>query len=113
MEEKIIWALTQTTTVAAAADLAGCAQSTIFKKLNNPDFKKRYRQAAREKLKDSTAALQADTVAARATVREIMDDKKNPPKVRLKAAELILRHGADLTEKVDILEALDELEGEE
>jgi len=113
LEEKIIWALTETTTVKAAAKLAGCAESTIHIKMRNPDFKKRYRQAAREKLKDSTAALQADTGAARATVREIMDDKKNPPKVRLKAAELILRHGTDLTEKVDILEALDELEGEE
>lgn len=96
-----------------AAALCGSAVSTIYKRLKDPDFKRKYHKAARDKLKDHTAALQADIGAARTTVREILDNKENPPKVRLKAAELIMRHGIDLTEKVDILEALDELEGED
>jgi hypothetical protein len=44
--------------------------------------------------------------------REIMDNEDNPPQIRLNAANEILRIGLSITEKVNILSMLQELEGE-
>jgi hypothetical protein len=48
-----------------------------------------------------------------ATMVEVMADKSNSPQTRVNAADNILRHGVKLTETVDILEKLRELEGED
>ena len=50
--------------------------------------------------------------AAVDATREIMDNSDNAPQVRLNAADAILRHGLRLTEQMDILDRLDELEAE-
>lgn len=43
--------------------------------------------------------------------REIMDNEDNPPQIRLNAANEILRIGLSITDKVNILSMLQELEG--
>ena len=48
--------------------------------------------------------------AAIDATREIMDDAGNAASVRLNAADAILRHGLRMTEQMDILNKLEELE---
>ena len=48
--------------------------------------------------------------AAIDATREIMDDAANAASVRLNAADASLRHGLRMTEQMDILNKLEELE---
>lgn len=89
------------------------AKSTLYERLKNPEFATKYRAACRDLLKGHTAALQAHMGQAIETMVEVMADKSNSPQTRVNAADNILRHGVKLTETVDILERLKELEGED
>ena len=112
-DEKIIAALLVSSSSKEAADTLGISVRTVTRRLADAEFKNQYQAACRGLLKDHTAALQGHMGAAIETMREIMDEKKNAPQVRLNAADNILRHGIRMTEQVDILNRLDELEGED
>lgn len=84
----------------------------MYTRMKKEEFQKKYRAACRDLLKNHTAALQAHMGAAVDATREIMDNSDNAPQVRLNAADAILRHGLRLTEQMDILDRLDELEAE-
>lgn len=109
-DEKILAALVSTNSVVEAAEECGISKSTIYGRLRDPEFNAKYRAACRDLLRNHTADLQGHMGAAISTMREIMDQKDNAPQVRLNAADGIIRHGLNLTEKVDILNQLEDLE---
>lgn len=112
-DERIIAALLTTTSISDAAKECKISKTTIYQRLKDPEFNTKYHTACRELLRDHTAALQAHMGEAIATMVEVMADKRNSPQTRVNAADNILRHGVKLTETVDILERLKELEGED
>lgn len=112
-DEQIIAALITHATKREAAAAVGLGMTTLYTRMKKEGFQKKYRAACRELLKNHTAAIQSHMGAAIDATREIMDDENNAPQVRLNAADAILRHGMRMTEQMDILDQLDELEGEE
>ena len=51
-----------------------------------------------------------ETVPAVDTIREIIEDKRNAPQVRLNACGLILQNCLKYVEQIDILSRIEELE---
>lgn len=84
--------------------------TTLYTRTKEESFQKKYHEACRDLLKNHTSAIQAHMGAAIDATREIMDDAANAASVRLNAADAILRHGLRMTEQMDILNKLEELE---
>lgn len=80
--------------------------------MKKPDFIKKYRTACLDLLGEHAAALHVNMGAAVKTQREIMDDKSVSPQIRLNAANEILRIGLAITDRVNILDKIKELEGD-
>lgn len=99
-------------TIKEAAEKAGIGETTLHNRMKKPEFIRKYRAACLDLLNDHAAAMHVNMGAAVEVQREIMDNKKNPPQVRLNAANEILRIGLSITDKVNILSMLQELEGE-
>ena len=112
-DEILIAYLISCRTIKEAAEKAGIGETTMHSRMNKPEFIKRYREACLDLLNDHAAAMHVNMGAAVETQREIMDNKQNPPQVRLNAANEILRIGLEITNKVNILSKLKEYEGEE
>lgn len=96
--------------VAQASKACGLSETQIYARLKEPEFAKQYKEARRDLLTNCAAALQNRMGAATEKLAEVMDDDGTPAQARIQAASAILRFGLTLTEKVDILERLDELE---
>ena len=109
-DEKIIAALLSTNNVREAAKVCGVSKDTIYRRLQKPEFNKKYMAASRDLLKAHTAQLQCFTGEAIETLAEIMKDKINAPTVRVSAAAEILRCSLKFTETMDLLAQLEELE---
>lgn len=109
----LIAALISCRTIKEAAEKAGIGETTLHTRMKKPEFIKKYRAACLDLLNDHAAALHVNMGAAINTQREIMDNEDNPPQVRLNAANEILRIGLSVTDRVNILGKLNELEGEE
>lgn len=101
-----------TGSVAEAAEMCGISKMTIYKRLRNPDFKKKYDDSCMDTVMEVKTAIQAKMLGAVAVMSELMDDQTNKAQVRLNAADAVLRHGLKLTEQVDIMEQIAELKGE-
>lgn len=99
-------------TIKEAAEKAGIGETTIHARMKKPEFIKKYRAACLDLLNDHAAAMHVNMGAAVKVQREIMDNEDNPPQIRLNAANEILRIGLSITDKVNILSMLQELEGE-
>lgn len=108
-DEKIISALMCNPTVRAAAAALNVSERQIYDRLRSPDFKKKYAQARREALEQSTAYLQGIVGDALLKIYEIMTDPDNAPTVQLQAAQAITRTALSMTEQVDIMAQLAEL----
>lgn len=106
----MIAALIACPTIKEAAAQAKIGETTLHKRLNDPEFQKKYRDACAKLVKDHAAAMQAAVGEAILTLREIVKDKSNACGVRASAADTILRNSLKLTEQANILERLDNLE---
>lgn len=86
------------------------SESQIYARLREPVFKQKYEDARRELMERATAALQGHLEAAVEVMGQICTDAETPPQTRLNAADAIIRNTLKLTETVDILRRLGELE---
>ena len=109
-DDRILAALLSTNSVAEAAKQCKVAKSTVYSRLNDPEFSAKYDAAIRDVVKGVKTALQTKMGTAVDTMAEIMVTTGNSPQVRLNAADAVLRHGLRLTEQIDILERVDALE---
>lgn len=96
--------------IREASKLCGLGETQIYARLRDPEFSKRYKEVRRELLAGCMMGLQARLGQAVETMVEIMNDQKTPKQTRLAAAESIIRNSLKITEQVDILGKLDELE---
>lgn len=82
----------------------------MHNRMNKPEFKKKYREACVDLVKDHAANMQSAMGEAIETLREIVKDKEAAGGVRASAADTILRNAMKLTEQANILERLEALE---
>ena len=106
----MIAALITCPTIKEAAAQVKIGETTLHKRLNDPEFQKKYRAACVELVKEHAATMQIAMGEAIGTLREIIKDKEAAGGVRASAADTILRNGLKLTEQANILERLDNLE---
>jgi DNA-binding transcriptional MerR regulator len=109
MEEAIIALLTARNT-EEAAKIAGVSAKTLLRWQNEPAFDKAYRKARREAFGQGTARLQQASGAAVSSILKIMLDQQAPASTRLRAADLVLTHGAKAIEIEDVEARVTELE---
>ena len=109
-QEEAILALLTSQGVDHAARAAGIAPRTLYRWMNEPLFDKAYRKARREAFGQGTARLQQAAGAAVSSVLKIMVDQHTPASTKLRAADLVLSHGAKAIEMEDIEARVAELE---
>ena len=109
-DDRIIAALLTTSTTKEAAEMVGVSTKTINNRLKDPEFRRKFTEARLERWRDYSATLQGQLGKALSTFVEIMEDEAVQPQVRLNAAEAIVRNSLKVTEQVDVLAKLGELE---
>lgn len=108
----MIIALLQYPTVKEAAEALGIGETTIHRRKKDPEFQKLYREACRDLLKGHTATMQTAVGDAVEVLREVVKDRNIAAGVRVSAADSIVRNALKLTEQMDILQRIEQLEAD-
>jgi len=109
-QERAIVALLTNRSVEDAARNVKVAPRTLYRWLLEPQFDKAYRKARRSVFGQGAARLQQASSAAVSSVLKIMVDQQTSASTRLRAADLVLTHGAKAIEIDDIEARVAELE---
>ena len=96
-------------TQAEAAKVAGISENTLREYVKDKEFTERYRQACGDMLRDAAQQARQGISPALATLLEIASTPGNP-QARIMAARSTLEYSLRLTERVDFLERLEDLE---
>lgn len=113
-DEIIIAALICSPTIRAAAEAAEVAESTIYNKLKQEDFKKAYAEAKSEIMKQTTTYLQGTaSEAVKELVNIIQDDFTFSAQERINACKAILEYTLKFTESNDLLKRIEKLTDKE
>ena len=99
-DEAIIVALAGGRTVQAAARVAGVAESTIYRRLRETEFRRRVTETRAEFTARALGNLAAASTAAAGTLRRLL--KAESEAVRLSAARSILELGTKLRDSVEL-----------
>lgn len=109
-QQKAIAALLTNDTKKAAASAAGVDPRTLRRYFEDPEFRAEYRKAFSELLEDSTRKAQQSIAPALQVLREIAGNGRETGQVRVSAARSLLEYSLRLTEQLDLLQRLEELE---
>jgi len=109
-QEAAILALLSQPTLDAAARAVGVVPNTLLRWQQDPEFDKAYRKARLKAFGQGTARLQQASGAAVSSILKIMLDQHAPASARLRAADLVLTHGAKAIEIQEIEARVAELE---
>ena len=109
-QNKALLALLTQPTREAAAKAAGITSKTLRSYLDDPAFLSEYEKALSGLVKDATRQAQQSLSPALSTLREIVEDSRQPATARISAARSLLEYSLRLTEITDILDQLRELE---
>ena len=105
-------ALLENPTVAAAAEASGISQPTLFRYLQQPDFRKKYQEAKKSIVDSALAQLQRATSDAVTVLTTLMNDTAISPAPRINAAKAILTFSVQTSQIEDLLRRIEALEGE-
>ncbi len=109
-KEKAIAALLTTDTVEQAANVAGIAESTLYRWLREPVFLEQYRKARKAAVDQAISTLQERANKAAKALIDIAEDQEMPPSTRVAAAREILQTSIKGVERDDFERRLEELE---
>ena len=109
-KEKAIAALLTTDTIEQAANVAGIAESTLYRWLQNPTFLEQYRKARKAAVDQAISTLQERSNAAAKALVDIAEDQEMPPSTRVAAAREILQASIKGIERDDFEARLEALE---
>jgi len=109
-QEEAILALLTTTNVEQAARAVKIGPRTLYRWQQEPEFDKAYRKARRDAFGQGTARLQQASGAAVSSILKIMVDQHAAASTKLRAADMVLTHGAQAIEIEDIEARVAELE---
>jgi hypothetical protein len=97
-------------TIEAAAQKAGLSQATVYRRLQDPEFKRQIQQAQSDMVKRASGTLTAAGMEAIKTLLALLQSSATPAAVRLSAARAVLELGNKLRENVDFEERIRALE---
>jgi hypothetical protein len=108
-EEALLLALACGATVESAAQSVGLGQRTVFRRLADPEFRKRLQSLRGDMVQRTAGTL---TAAASEAIRTLLSllQSMSPAAVRLGAARTILEMGIKMREFADLEERLTTLE---
>src|SRR5437868_9071496 len=109
-QEKAIIALLNEPTTKDAAEAAGVSEVTLWRWLQNPEFRASYMEVRRVAVQRAIARTQAATSEAVETLREVMSDKSAKGSERIAAAKAILDYAMKGIELEDHEMRLQDLE---
>lgn len=99
-DEQIIAALLANGTIGKAAEAAGIAPRTIYKRMGTPQFRAAYIAARADLVRGAVADLNGHLAEAVNVIAEIMTDPEAAPTTRLQAAKLLLQSAARFTDRL-------------
>lgn len=100
-DEEIIAALLQGGTITRAAETLGISPRTIYTRMEDVHFRKRYGEARNDILRGAVSNLSGKLAEAVETMGEIMGDTEASHTVRLQAAQAILSNAVKLSATID------------
>jgi DNA-binding MurR/RpiR family transcriptional regulator len=109
-QERAIVALIAAETVEKAAEQINVAPSTIYRWMQDKDFKNSYRNAKSELVTHAITRLQQISSESAETLREIMQDKEKPASARVTAARAILDTAIKAVEYENLLVRIEKIE---
>ncbi len=99
-DERLVLALACGATVEAAARQAGVSESTAFRRLANPDFRRRLNDLRADMVGRATATLTAASLESVKTL-VALQSTSTPPATRLGAARAVLELAVKFRELVE------------
>ena len=108
-DDVLVAALAGGATVAKAAELAGVAPRTVWRRLQDDAFHQRLDTARQQTIQAAVDMLGKAASAATMTLIDLLQSK-HPPSARLGAARAILELGAKLREGQEVEERLTAIE---
>ena len=78
--------------------------------MDEPEFQAAYQEAVTKLLEEASVQARQGLNPALSCLREIVEDRKTAATARIQAARSLLEYGLRLTETVDIMKQLNELE---
>lgn len=109
-QTQAIAALLTQPTKEKAAKAAGVGLSTLKRYLENDEFQAEYQKAVSALLETAAAQVKQSLSPALSCLREIVTREDAADSSKIQAARTLLEYGLKLTETVDIIKQLDELE---
>lgn len=112
-DDVLLAALLSNRNIAEAAAAAGCGTRTVFRRLENKDFRRQLEEMQLKSLETARNGLLSRLTAAVDTMTDVMQDGENSPSTRLQAARLIIDSALRMVETVDHERRICELERRE
>lgn len=109
-QAKALQGLVKCPTKRAAAEWAGISESTLRTYLKDPLFMTAYQDEVNSLLDDATREAQQSISPALSVLREISTDPAAPATVRVQASRGIIEYSLKLTEQIDTLRKMADLE---
>lgn len=109
-KELAVLALLTESTMKQAAEKAGISEATIWRWMQEADFKEMYRLAKQQAVGQAIARIQQATTQAVDTLYDVMKNKKAPAMARVMASKTVLDVAFKAVEVEDIQARLEALE---
>jgi hypothetical protein len=91
LDELLIAALLSKPTVSAAARATGISPRTAQRRMRDPEFETKFREAKIGLIRQTTSRLTANASRAAEVLRKVFDDRKAAPSARVGAAVSTIR----------------------
>ncbi len=109
-QEETILALLHEPSVSKAAAAVGAGERTVYRWMEEPQFRDAYHRARREGFRQSVGLVLKYVPLAVQTLAQIMVDTTAPHTARVMAASYLLRYGRDSMEMDDLAARMQALE---
>ena len=97
-DEKIITALATCGSVSATAERLGVAESTIYRRLQDNEFRAKLEVVKCDILREFKASYLESSERARSAIESMMDNDKINPAIRLQACQTIINTAVKFVE---------------
>ena len=109
-DQTLIVALASGASHRSAAESAGCAAKTVQRRLSDPEFRRSLNEARGRLFEQALGRAASHAIRAADVLAEVMDDRENPPRVRVSAAKALLDSASRYREVQEFDHRITELE---